>query len=199
MYRFGHRQVLVKGYVHRVEIICGAEVIARHARSYERESHAPGEAQVDFGEAMVVIAGRECKEHFMAFDLRARDRSLRSAALPAGEVYSVSELPPALSALGAIGASVVRLEMREKFPTEQYGNRSLIASVFSPLEREFSCRAPGRTIQTHSRQALLLGLAFNLYSSNDKCANCRLSQPRGSPQMTVPILIQNRAQFRPYG
>src|SRR5271157_3319815 len=36
--RFGHRQVLVKGYVHRVEIICGAEVIARHQRSYERET-----------------------------------------------------------------------------------------------------------------------------------------------------------------
>jgi len=35
--QFGHRQVLVKGYVHRVEIICGSEVIARHPRSYERE------------------------------------------------------------------------------------------------------------------------------------------------------------------
>jgi len=36
--RYGHRQVLVKGYVHRVEISCGAEVIARHQRSYERET-----------------------------------------------------------------------------------------------------------------------------------------------------------------
>jgi len=36
--RYGHHQVLVKGYVHRVEIICGAEVIARHQRSYERET-----------------------------------------------------------------------------------------------------------------------------------------------------------------
>lgn len=35
---YGHRQVLVKGYVHRVEIGCGSEVIARHARSYEREA-----------------------------------------------------------------------------------------------------------------------------------------------------------------
>jgi len=34
---YGHRQVLVKGYVHRVEIVCGSEVIARHERSYERE------------------------------------------------------------------------------------------------------------------------------------------------------------------
>jgi len=34
--QFGHRQVLVKGYVHCVEIVCGSEVIARHQRSYER-------------------------------------------------------------------------------------------------------------------------------------------------------------------
>jgi transposase len=35
---YGHRQVWVKGYVHEVVIACGSEVIARHQRSYERES-----------------------------------------------------------------------------------------------------------------------------------------------------------------
>jgi transposase len=34
---YGHRSVLVKGYVHEVVIGCGSEVIARHRRSYERE------------------------------------------------------------------------------------------------------------------------------------------------------------------
>ncbi len=34
---FGHRQVLIRGYVHEVVISCGAEIIARHPRSYERE------------------------------------------------------------------------------------------------------------------------------------------------------------------
>ena len=34
---YGHRAVLVRGYVHEVVIACGAEVIARHPRSYERE------------------------------------------------------------------------------------------------------------------------------------------------------------------
>ncbi len=34
---YGHRQVLVKGFVDRVVIGCGAEEIARHPRSYERE------------------------------------------------------------------------------------------------------------------------------------------------------------------
>ena len=34
---FGHRDVLVKGYVNEVVISCGAEVIARHPRSYEKD------------------------------------------------------------------------------------------------------------------------------------------------------------------
>jgi transposase len=36
--QYGHRQVWVKGYVHEVVITCGSDVIARHARSYEREA-----------------------------------------------------------------------------------------------------------------------------------------------------------------
>jgi transposase len=34
---YGHRPVLVKGYVEEVVIACGAEIIARHERSYARE------------------------------------------------------------------------------------------------------------------------------------------------------------------
>ena len=34
---YGHRDVLVKGYVGQVVISCGAEVIARHPRSYEKD------------------------------------------------------------------------------------------------------------------------------------------------------------------
>ena len=34
---YGHRDVLVRGYVDQVVISCGSEVIARHARSYERD------------------------------------------------------------------------------------------------------------------------------------------------------------------
>jgi len=37
-------------------------------------SHAPGEAQADFGEALVVTAGVEQKAHFMAFDLSPHGR-----------------------------------------------------------------------------------------------------------------------------
>ena len=34
---YGHRNVLVRGYVDRVVISCGSEVIARHHRSYQRD------------------------------------------------------------------------------------------------------------------------------------------------------------------
>ena len=36
---YGHRQVMVRGYVHEVVIACGTETIARHPRSYEREDY----------------------------------------------------------------------------------------------------------------------------------------------------------------
>ncbi|MGH7042704.1 MAG: IS21 family transposase [Acetobacteraceae bacterium] len=34
---YGHHEVLIRGYVDAVVISCGAEIIARHVRSYERE------------------------------------------------------------------------------------------------------------------------------------------------------------------
>lgn len=59
--------------------------------------------------------------------------------------------------------SGVRLQLRENFPAEPYGKRSLIESAFSAVKRKLSCRAPGRTLHTQSSQALLLGLVFNFY------------------------------------
>ena len=56
----------------------------------------------------------------------------------------------------------MRLQMHENFPSEQYKYRSLIESVFSAVKRKPSCRAPGRTLHTQSRQALLFDVAFNL-------------------------------------
>ncbi len=34
---YGHRDVMVRGYVDRVVISCGSEVIAKHHRSYQRD------------------------------------------------------------------------------------------------------------------------------------------------------------------
>ena len=41
--------------------------------------------------------------------------------------------------------------------------RALIETVFSVAKRKLSCRAPGRCLLTQRRQALLLGLTYNLY------------------------------------
>jgi hypothetical protein len=48
---FGHRDVVVRGYVHEVVICCGAEVIARHPRSYEREDFVLAYLDLCRGEA----------------------------------------------------------------------------------------------------------------------------------------------------
>jgi hypothetical protein len=53
--------------------------------------------------------------------------------------------------------------MRRAFPRLLYGRRALVESVFSSAKRKLSARAPGRSLRTQMRQALLLGLSFNLY------------------------------------
>ena len=57
----------------------------------------------------------------------------------------------------------VRAEMRRAFPRRQYARRALVETVFSTVKRKLSARAPGRTLFMQLRQALLLGLAYNLY------------------------------------
>ena len=57
----------------------------------------------------------------------------------------------------------VRAEMRRKFPGPLYRRRALVESVFSSVKRKLSARAPGRALCLQIRQALLLGLAFNIY------------------------------------
>ena len=54
-------------------------------------------------------------------------------------------------------------KMRAAFPRHLYRRRALVESVFSAVKRKLSSRAPGRSLQTQRMQALLLGLAYNLY------------------------------------
>ena len=56
-----------------------------------------------------------------------------------------------------------RAEMRMAFPSQLYRQRALVESVFSAVKRKLSARAPGRSLETQRIQALLLGLAYNLY------------------------------------
>jgi hypothetical protein len=57
----------------------------------------------------------------------------------------------------------VRAQMRANFPRHLYCRRALIETTFSTTKRKLSARAPGRCLLTQRRQALLLGLAVNLY------------------------------------
>jgi hypothetical protein len=57
----------------------------------------------------------------------------------------------------------VRTEMHRAFPRRLYRRRSLIESLFSSVKRKLSSRAPDRSLRTQKRQALLLGVSFNLY------------------------------------
>ena len=69
----------------------------------------------------------------------------------------------------------VRAEMRRAFPHRIYRRRALIESVFSSVKRKLSARAPGRSLRMQTRQALLLGLSFNLYRLRDRYIFLRMS------------------------
>jgi hypothetical protein len=57
----------------------------------------------------------------------------------------------------------IRAQMRQAFPAHLYRRRSIIESVISAVKRKLSARAPGRSLGTQCLQALLLGLAYNIY------------------------------------
>jgi IS5 family transposase len=57
----------------------------------------------------------------------------------------------------------IRAQMRQAFPAHLFRRRSIIESVISAVKRKLSARAPGRSLGTQCLQALLLGLAYNIY------------------------------------
>jgi IS5 family transposase len=56
-----------------------------------------------------------------------------------------------------------RAQMRENFPEKKFRPRALVESFFSRVKRKLSSCAPGRSLATQRKQALLLGLSYNLY------------------------------------
>ncbi len=69
----------------------------------------------------------------------------------------------------------VRAEMRRAFPRKLYRRRALIETLFSSAKRKLSARAPGRSLRMQMRQALLLGLSFNLYRLRHRNILLRMS------------------------
>jgi Transposase DDE domain/Transposase domain (DUF772) len=64
----------------------------------------------------------------------------------------------------------IRNQMFRAFPKKPYRQRAKIESIFSAVKRKLSSRAPGRSLATQIRQALLLGLAYNLYRLRHRLA-----------------------------
>ena len=73
----------------------------------------------------------------------------------------------------------VRAQMRRAFPRRLYRRRARIESLFSSVKRKLSARAPGRSLRTQIRQALLLGLSFNLYRLRHPYLFSRMSTEPG--------------------
>jgi Transposase DDE domain/Transposase domain (DUF772) len=80
----------------------------------------------------------------------------------------------------------VRAEMRRAFPRRLYRRRALIETLFSSVKRKLSARAPGRSLPMQMRQALLLGLSFNLYRLKHRRLFLRMS--------TEPTYLINRSR-----
>jgi hypothetical protein len=72
----------------------------------------------------------------------------------------------------------IRNQMFRAFPEKPYRQRAKIETIFSVVKRKLSSRAPGRSLSMQIRQALLLGLAYNLYRLRHRTADrgCQQSQ-----------------------
>jgi transposase len=122
---YGHRDVLVRGYVHDVVISCGAEVIARHPRSYEREDFvfeplhylALIEQKINALDQAAPLAGWQLPEEFMTLrrllEARMGKQGKREfvQVLRLMEVFSADEVAAAVRnaiARGAISFDAVK-------------------------------------------------------------------------------------------
>jgi hypothetical protein len=87
----------------------------------------------------------------------------------------------------------VRAEIRRAFPQRLYRRRALIETLFSSVKRKLSARAPGRSLGMQMRQALLLGLSFNLYRLRYRRLFLRMST---EPSRLINCLRQGTASAR---
>ena len=79
------------------------------------------------------------------------------------EVHHMQSLIPAKRGKKTWKLKGIRARMKNNFPAKKYSQRNLIETVFSVVKRKLSTRAPGRSLATQALQALILGLAYNLY------------------------------------
>lgn len=102
------------------------------------------------------------------FDSERNHRHIR-------QVWGAESIIPAKRGKAAWRIQGARAQMRAAFPQALYGQRALVESVFSAVKRKLSARAPGRSVLTQRLQALLLGLAYNIYRLRPSLFHCRLA------------------------
>ena len=90
------------------------------------------------------------------FDSERNHRHIR-------EVHQMRSIIPAKRGKKTWRIQGIRATMRAHFPAKPYAQRNLIETVFSVVKRKLSARAPGRSLAAQAKQALVLGLAYNLY------------------------------------
>ena len=79
------------------------------------------------------------------------------------EVVGAESIIPAKRGKADWKITGVRAQMRRRFPRRRYSQRAQVESVFSVVKRKLSAKAPGRSDETQRRQAMLLGVAYNIY------------------------------------
>jgi len=89
-------------------------------------TRAPGEAQADFGEGLVIIAGAEQKAHFMAFDLPHSDDCFVQA-FPAETTEAFLEGPA--RAFAYFGGVPTRITSGKQTRVNSRKRRSLLKRV----------------------------------------------------------------------
>ena len=90
------------------------------------------------------------------FDSERNHRHIR-------EIHHMKSIIPAKRGKKTWRLNGIRAQMKSNFPAKKYSQRNLIETVFSVVKRKLSTRAPGRSLSTQALQALILGLAYNLY------------------------------------
>lgn len=81
----------------------------------------------------------------------------------------------------------IRNLMFRRFPAKPYRQRVKIETTFSAVKRKLSSRAPGRSLSMQIRQALLLGLAFNLYRLRHPRSHEDVNRARGQSKASQCI------------
>src|SRR5207248_3480209 len=90
----------------------------------------------------------------------------------------------------------VRAQMRAAFPAERYRQRVHAETVFSAIKRKLSAKAPGRSLTTQRKQALLLGLAYNIYKLWPPQFRSLLPCVSFSTEPSVVYVVFGGAKFR---